>query len=89
MAQNARDIDRPKGKSLAELKPIFAFIRPYKKQVFLALAFLVIAAGTTLALGRGIQYLVDNGFSSGNSALLTQALGALAVVIVISAISTA
>ena len=89
MAQNARDIDRPKGKSLAELKPIFEFIKPYKKQVFLALLFLLLAASTTLALGRGIQYLVDNGFAGENSALLTQALGALGIIIIVNAISTA
>ncbi|MBT5030979.1 MAG: ATP-binding cassette domain-containing protein [Proteobacteria bacterium] len=89
MTQNARDIDRPKGKNLAELKPIFEFIKPYKKQVFLALLFLLLAASTTLALGRGIQYLVDNGFAGGNSALLTQALGALGIIIVVNAISTA
>ena len=89
MTQNARDIDRPKGESLAELKPIFEFIKPYKKQVVLALLFLLLAASTTLALGRGIQYLVDNGFAGQNSALLTQALGALGIIIIVNAISTA
>jgi ATP-binding cassette subfamily B protein len=46
---------------------------------------LLAAAGTTLALGRGLQLLIDQGFAEGDAALLDQAVLALFGVVVILA----
>jgi ATP-binding cassette subfamily B protein len=53
------------------------FLLPYRGRIAIALAALVIAAGCVLALGHGLKLVVDNGFGSGNPALLNAALGAM------------
>ncbi|MCH7776495.1 MAG: ATP-binding cassette domain-containing protein, partial [Gemmatimonadetes bacterium] len=49
---------------------------------------LSVAAGTVLAMGLGLRRLVDEGFASGDTALLDDALRALLVVIVVLAGAT-
>ena len=52
--------------SARKLRPLVAllpFLRPYKKQIALALLFLLLAAAATLALPAAIKSVVDNGFA--------------------------
>nr|MBA2413324.1 ABC transporter [Burkholderiaceae bacterium] len=52
--------------SARKLRPLAAllpFLRPYKKQIALALMFLLLAAAATLALPAAIKSVVDNGFA--------------------------
>ena len=52
--------------SARKLRPLAAllpFLRPYKKQIALALLFLLLAAAATLALPAAIRSVVDNGFA--------------------------
>ncbi len=52
--------------SARKLRPLAAllpFLNPYKKQIALALLFLLLAAAATLALPAAIRSVVDNGFA--------------------------
>ena len=48
--------------ALGSLLPVLGFLRPYKARVLAASAALLFTAGATLALGRGLQVLIDQGF---------------------------
>jgi ATP-binding cassette subfamily B protein len=64
------------------------FVWPYRARVALALGALLVAAGCVLALGRGLQHVVDRGFGSGDPQLLDQALAAMIAVVVVYAAAT-
>ena len=64
------------------------FLWPYRIRIALALAALLVAAGCVLALGRGLQHVVDRGFGSGDPQLLDQALAAMIAVVVLYAAAT-
>jgi ATP-binding cassette subfamily B protein len=83
-----RQSDRPKSRNLRVLSALWQFVRPYRLQVGLAAVALFVAAGTVLALGKGLRMLVDEGFASGNAGLLDQAVMVLLVVVVVLAAST-
>jgi ATP-binding cassette subfamily B protein len=70
------------------LRRIFAFMRPYRLRMVGAMLSLMIAAGTVLALGQGLRRLVDDGFRSGDGALLDRAVLVLIAVVVLLAAST-
>jgi len=48
---------------LRPLAALLPFLKPYKKQIALALVFLLLAAAATLALPAAIKSVVDNGFA--------------------------
>ena len=83
-----RQSDRPKSRDLRVLATLWGFVRPYRLQVALAAAALIVAAGTVLALGKGLGTLVDEGFASGNAALLDKAVLVLLGVVVLLAGAT-
>jgi len=81
---------RPRSRNLRALGHLWGYLRPYRLRIAGAVAALTVAAGTVLALGRGLRTLVDRGFAEGNAALLDQALLVLvAVVAVLAAASFA
>jgi ATP-binding cassette subfamily B protein len=80
---------RPSTRDVASLRRLFPFLAPYKSRLALAGVAVAVAAGTVLAMGAGLRRLVDEGFSSGNAALLDQALVVLLGVIVVLAGATA
>jgi ATP-binding cassette subfamily B protein len=64
------------------------FLWPYRWRIALALAALLVAVACVLALGRGLQHVVDRGFGSGDPRLLDQALAAMILVVVVYAAAT-
>ena len=74
--------------SLKLLGELWQFVRPYGLQLAGAITALLIAAGTVLALGVGLRRLVDDGFSTGNAALLNQAVTVLFGVVILLALAT-
>ena len=44
---------------LSDLLPLYRFLLPYRRQLWLAAVALVLAAATVLALGQGLRMLVD------------------------------
>jgi len=53
----------PAPKKLRPLRGLLPFIAPYKRQVAIALLFLVLAAAATLAMPYAVRLLVDNGLA--------------------------
>ncbi len=80
--------ERPGSRDLGQLRRIWGFVRPYRRQVAAAGVALTVAAATVLAMGMGLRRLVDDGFSSGNADLLDQAVLILFGVIVVLAASS-
>jgi len=55
--------NRPRGSKIGPLRALIPFVRPYRRQVLLALVFLVLAAGATLGLPAAVRVLVDRGLA--------------------------
>ena len=70
------------------LRRLLGFVRPYRLQVALALAALIVAAATVLIFGSGLRWLVDRGFVAGDPALLNRALIGLLIIVVFLALAT-
>ena len=64
------------------------FLRPYRPQVVYATIGLVLAAASVLAIGQGLKFVIDRGFSAGNAAELDRSLGLMLGVIVLMALAT-
>ena len=77
--------ERPRRRDLGELRRLWSYLRAYKPQMLGAGLALTVAAGTVLALGMGLRTLVDEGFATGNAALLDTAVLALFLVVVVMA----
>mgnify|MGYP001816261533 FL=1 len=60
--------ERPKGKSLRPLRALLPFVRPYLGTLYLAMAALVLASVSQLALPVAIRYLIDAGLLAESAA---------------------
>ncbi len=80
----------PAKSSVVRLRPLFAYLRPYRGQVVGAVVALVVAAATVLGIGIGLRALVDEGFRAGEPAFLDHALvGLIGVTVVLAGASYA
>ena len=79
---------RSRGQRLRQLRLLVQFLRPYRLHIAGALAALIVAASTVLVFGVGLRWLVDKGFSGGNTDLLDQALLLLFGVIAVMSMAT-
>jgi ATP-binding cassette, subfamily B, bacterial len=70
------------------MKRIARFLWPYRGRIAIAVIALLVAVGCVLALGRGLQHVVDRGFGSGEPRLLDQALVAMIAVVMLFAAAT-
>ena len=78
--------DRPKSRDLRPLTRLVRFLAPYRRRIAGALAALIVASGSVLALGQGLKHVVDAGFGSGDPRLLDAALaGVVAIAVVMAA----
>ncbi|HWM44380.1 MAG TPA: ABC transporter transmembrane domain-containing protein [Burkholderiales bacterium] len=64
------------------------FLWPYRMRIAVALVALLVSSACVLALGRGLQHVVDRGFGSGDPRLLDQALAAMIAVVAVFAAAT-
>ena len=53
--------DRPKSRSLAPLRALMPYIKPYRGTLLLAVAALLLAAAAQLSLPVALRYLIDRG----------------------------
>jgi len=77
--------ERPARRDLSELRHLWGYLRPYRLRMAGAVAALTVAAATVLALGLGLRTLVDEGFATGNAALLDTAVLTLFLVVAVMA----
>ena len=84
--QSERDKSTKKNdKSLRTLGSLFHFIAPYKALFSAAMVALVVAAGSTLAIFKSLELIVDEGLSASDPATIdSYFLGLLAVVLVLA-----
>ena len=64
------------------------FLWPYRLRIAVALFALLVTSACVLVLGRGLQYVVDRGFGSGDPRLLDEALLAMIGVVAAFAVAT-
>lgn len=72
----------------SSLKRIFPLLKPYKTALIGAVIALVVAAGTVLAIGACLRFLVDYGLSRENDRILDLALIGLIIIIVLLSIAS-
>jgi ATP-binding cassette subfamily B protein len=65
-------VDRPKAKSLAPLRALLPYLRPYRGMLVLALIALLVAAAAMLTLPVAFRHLIDQGLSSRNTATINR-----------------
>jgi len=80
--------DRQRSKDLNQLKTLLPFIGPYKKQIALALLFLILGAIATLYLPIAVRQMIDLGFSADNQQAISRYFGIMFGVAVAMAIFT-
>jgi len=85
---NAAAQSAARGRDLRPLRWLLGFLRPYRAAVAGAVVALTVAAGTVLALGRGLASLIDRGFSTGDAALVDHAVLLLFGVTVVLAVAS-
>ncbi len=61
-------------RELSKLLVLWQFLRPHRGRFALAMVALGIAAGTMLSIGKGLQHVIDRGFSAQNPAALDSTL---------------
>ncbi|MFT6918193.1 MAG: ATP-binding cassette subfamily B protein [Cognaticolwellia sp.] len=97
MSDNSQTINQPisdhssakkKSKAFSSLLPIFAFIKPYKLMLAMALLALLITAAVNLSLGQGVKFVIDNGFIAGSVEQLQSAILGLIGLISLLAVGT-
>ena len=81
--------DAEPGKApIGRLRPILAYLKPYRAAVAGAIVALTVAAATVLGIGVGLRRLIDDGFRTGDGAFLDGALAGLLCVTVVLAIAS-
>ncbi len=89
MAEEAGQSRRSSARRLHPLQTLWPYVLRYKLQLILAFAFLVIAAGATLAIPLAVRRVIDFGFSSENRDLINIYFGTMLVVSLVLAVSSA
>ncbi|MDA8752770.1 ABC transporter transmembrane domain-containing protein, partial [Halieaceae bacterium] len=77
-----------KRRSMAPLRSILGFLKPYRLRLLAAGLALLFTAAATLSLGKGLQVLIDQGFGGGNQADLRAAIGLMLTISAAIAIGT-
>lgn len=73
--------ESPSG-SLVTLKMAWAYLAPYKKQIFGALLALIFTSAMTLSIGQGLRLVIDQGLLSQSLELLNQAIFFFVLVVI-------
>ena len=84
----ASDADERPRAEIGALRGILPYLAPYKAAIAGALMALTVAASAVLIMGVGLRSLVDQGFRSGDTGLLDDALIGLLVVITVLTAAT-
>jgi ATP-binding cassette subfamily B protein len=82
-------VDSGRRRNLGPLRLLVPYLRPYRRQVALALLALLVAALTVLAFGACLRALIDRGFAAGRTDVLDYALASLLVAVGVLALASA
>jgi ATP-binding cassette subfamily B protein len=75
-------------RDLSALRMVFPYMLPYRWQLVGAAIALMVAAGTVLAMGSGLRFLIDKGFAAGDPELLDRAVVVLGGVVLVLAMAS-
>ena len=89
MVEETGTPERKNSKRLGPLRVLLPYILRHKFQLFLALFFLVVAAGATLAIPLAVRRVIDFGFSSENRELINVYFSTMLLVSAALAVSSA
>ncbi len=78
---------RPRAK-LSSLAHLWRFLRPYSGTLFAAAVALVFTAAVVLGIGQGLRILIDEGFASGSTEKLGDAVNVIMVLALLMAAGT-
>ncbi len=78
-----------KSRSIAPLRALKPFLRPYRGLIAGALGFLLLASVASLSLPSAVGQMIDHGFSKANAAYVDRYFLALLVVAMLLAVGTA
>lgn len=76
-----------KGK-LSNLRYLFSYLRPYRRQVIIASIALIFTSSGVLGMGGALRYLIDEGIAKGDARMLGYGYVALLGVVVLLAFAT-
>ena len=79
---------KPDVSAYSSLSKAFVFLKPYKKQIALAMVALVFTAAVTLGLVQFVRVIVDVGFVAGSSQSLGLAIIGFLIVAFVQALGT-
>lgn len=85
---NVHPAHTPQKGQLKSLRFLLSYVRPYRSSLIAVLVALIVTSSTVLGIGKGISYLIDQGFAQNNPALLDKALIILLVITLLLAIAT-
>jgi ATP-binding cassette subfamily B protein len=80
--------ERPASRDWSQFLRLARFLGPYKLRIAGAIASLLVAASSVLALGQGLRYVIDAGFGSANATILDTALAGVLALAVLLACAT-
>jgi ATP-binding cassette, subfamily B, bacterial len=82
-------IPESRSRSLKPLSRLLPFIKPYGKEIAIALVALLVASLATLAIPIAVRRVIDHGFSAADSQLVNQYFSAMIAVVLVLAVSSA
>jgi len=83
---------RPRSRSMRSLSGLLPFLRPYRGRIAVALTFLILAAGSTLAFPLALRWLIDAGLAhaqASRAALAWHFAGLFALAVALGVFSAA
>ncbi|MDA0902453.1 MAG: ABC transporter transmembrane domain-containing protein [Proteobacteria bacterium] len=72
---------------LNSLYSIIPYLKPYKKQIFMVIAALIVTSSIILLLGRVVRYIIDYGFAKGGYHYLNITLVGFIIAILVLAVA--
>ncbi|WP_435102505.1 ABC transporter transmembrane domain-containing protein [Arhodomonas sp. AD133] len=84
-----RRLQRTAHARVRSLRLLLRLLRPHRGRLLAAALALLVAAGSVLAVGQGLRYVIDGGFMAGNAAMLDRGLTALLAIVAVMALATA
>ncbi len=85
---NDRLPDRPGSRDFSQFIALARFLAPYRLRIVCAILALVVAAACVLALGQGLRYVIDAGFTAASPEVLDRALAAVVALAGLLSVST-
>lgn len=78
-----------KHKLLEEIKAVMSYVKPYKKELIIAIVALLLSSSSVLMLSQSVRNVIDQGISVGNEEMLSSAVIRTGVVVLLLGIATA